>query len=363
VKGGYGLFRLFVGSTLVLLSLGAGPAFADLSAGLVGYYRLGQSPKVNDQSGRFNNGRAVNTTWTSDRDGISSGAASLPGTGGSYLRVDSNPDLDFGTGEFSFSIWLKFPAQSTLGAGHYGAVLIRSGDSLSPWEGPTVFADVTPGKVMFRVTATNELYSTASNLNDNTWRHYAFVREGRLLKIYINGALDASMVQSTQDVSSSAHLYLGANHVDQTAQSFVGAMDELRIYNRALALAEVQTLAAAHVVGCAAASGSVNVQANRFQVSATWGSGGTPALAQVNCGATTDQTAYFYWTDPGNTEVIVKLLDFCSLNSTWSVYANGVTDREVHITITDRYSGHTWTSTNPLNQGFVLIRDKAFDCP
>jgi hypothetical protein len=128
-------------------------------------------------------------------------------------------------------------------------------------------------------------------------------------------------------------------------------------------VSEIQTLSAAHVVNCAAATGSVNLQANRFQVSATWGSGGSLQPAQVNCGATTDQTAYFYWTDPGNTELIVKLLDFCSLNSTWSVYTNGVTDREVQITITDRYTARTWTGHNPINQGFILIRDKAFDCP
>ena len=131
----------------------------------------------------------------------------------------------------------------------------------------------------------------------------------------------------------------------------------------ALAQSEIVTLSSAHTVQCAAATGSVNLQANRFQVSATWGSGSGLAPAQVNCGATTDQTAYFYWTDPGNTELIIKLLDFCAMNSTWSVYANGVTDREVAITITDRYTARSWTGHNSLNQGFVLIRDKAFDCP
>ena len=107
MKRGEWLSGAIVLSVLGGVLLVSAPARADLSAGLVGYYRMGQSPKMNDQSGRFNNGRAVNSTWTSDRDGVANGAAALPGTGGSYLRVDSNPDLDFGTGDFSFSIWLK----------------------------------------------------------------------------------------------------------------------------------------------------------------------------------------------------------------------------------------------------------------
>jgi hypothetical protein len=83
----------------------------------------------------------------------------------------------------------------------------------------------------------------------------------------------------------------------------------------------------------------------------------------VNCGATTDQTAYFYWTDPGNSELIVKLLDFCSVSSTWSVYANGATDMNVAISITDTVTHATWLGQNPLGQGFKLIRAGAFPCP
>ena len=352
------LAALFSSGALLL----AQTAAADLSAGLVGYYTLNGSSKVNDNSGHFNNGRAVNTTWTSDRLGNPSFAASFPGAAGDYARVDSNPDLNFGTGDFSFALWMQFPSQNT-GASHpYSAVLIRSGNANAPWEGPSVFADVVPGHVSFRVSSANQLSSAASSLNDNAWRHYAFVRESNVLKIYINGVLDTQAAVPSQDVSSSAHLYLGANHTDQTAQNFKGSMDELRIYNRALSVSEISTLSKAPPVSCTAPATSASLQAGRFSVAATWSNGGSTTSAYVNCGATTDQTAYFYWTDAGNSELLIKLLDFCSVSSTWSVYANGATDMNVNVTITDNITHATWTGQNPLGQGFQLIRAGAFPC-
>ena len=357
-------FALVLACVAAGAALLAAPARADLSAGLVGYYQLGSAAKVSDTSGHFNNGRAVNTTWAGDRLGNTNAAASLPGAAGDYLRIDNSPDFNFGTGDFSFSIWLKFPVQNQVPADPYSAVLIRSGNANSPWEGPSVYADwPTPGHVTFRVSSAHELGSAAGNLNNNTWRHYAFVRESNVLKIYIDGTLDASQAVPPQDVSSTAHLYLGANHVDQTKQNYVGLMDELRIYNRALSGPEVSTLARASAVNCVNPATAASLQAGRFQVTAAWSNGGSTAPAYVNCGATTDQTAYFYWIDPGNSELIVKLLDFCSISSAWAVYANGATDMKVVITIFDTATHATWVGQNPLGQGFQLIRAGAFPCP
>lgn len=351
----------FLGTSLVL----ARPAPADLSAGLVGYYLF--NGNGHDNSGRSHHARPMGTGWTNDRSTGVGGqtAVSFPATGGPYVRIDNTSDFDFGTGDFSFSIWLKYGNQNTGTSHSYSAVLVRSGNAGAPWEGPSVFADVTPGKLMFRVANGYELTSSQGGLNDNAWHYFVFVRESNVLKIYVNGSLDSTKTVPSQSVSSSAALFLGANHVDQTAQNFIGAMDELRIYNRALSAAEILTLSSRASVSITNGASEVNLQANRFQVSALWGSGGATQPAKVNAGATTDQTAYFYWTDPGNTEVIVKLLDFCSVNNTWSVYANGVTDREVQISITDRYSsgGTTWTGSNPLGNGFSLIRQVAFPCP
>ncbi|KAA0255474.1 MAG: hypothetical protein EDX89_05255 [Acidobacteria bacterium] len=47
----------------------------------------------------------------------------------------------------------------------------------------------------------------------------------------------------------------------------------------------------------------------------------------------------------------------------WGVYANGLTDLDVTLTVTDTKDGTTRTYTNPLGQEFRLIRDAAFACP
>jgi hypothetical protein len=346
------------------LLAGAGPARADLSAGLVGYYQMGQGAKMNDSSGRFNHGREVNTQRSGDRAGNPNAALSLPGTAGSYARVDNNADLNFGTGDFTLSLWLRYPAQGGGGSLSTASVIfMRSASTASPINGLVAAADGTIGHVTFWVTDGQALTSTASNLNDNTWRHLAFVREHDVLKIYVNGTLDSQKSVPGQDVSvpAGAHLYVGANNGDQK-NALNGSMDDLRIYNRALSTSELSTLSKASPVNCVTPTTSALLQAGRFQVTASWSNGGAPAQAFVSCGATTDQTAYFYWTDPGNSELIVKLLDFCSWASTWAVYANGATDMNVVLTITDTVTHATWTRQNPLGQGFQLIRDSAFPC-
>jgi Concanavalin A-like lectin/glucanases superfamily len=215
VKKNQGRSIRLVALTMAGLLPMARPAAADLSAGLVGYYQLSTSSKVNDSSGHFNNGRAVNTAWTSDRLGNPSAASSLPGAAGDYLRIDNSTDFNFGTDDFSIALWMKYPVQNTP-ADVFKGIFIRSGNANSPWEGPSVFADVVLGHVMFRVSSANQLESAQGGLDDDTWRHYAFVRESNVLKIYINGVLDAQSAVPTQDVSSTAHIFLGANRVDQT---------------------------------------------------------------------------------------------------------------------------------------------------
>jgi hypothetical protein len=356
----FSTIALLGGLSLAILGL-ARPARADLSAGLVGYYQMA-SGKVNDASGHFNNGRSVNVFPGPDRLNNAGAAFAFLGMANTYVRVDSNSDLNFGTGDFSFSLWMKHPAQPGTGT-NASVIFQRSGNTSTPFAGLLAMADAVAGHVLFRDAEGDELMSLASGLSDNTWRHYAFVRENKVLKLYINGTLDSFRSAGTVDVSTpaGAHLYLGANAATQV-NNLLGSLDELRIYNRALSAAEISVLANASPVNCGTPTNNISLQAGRFTVRATWSNGGTPAEAFVSCGATTDQTAYFYWTDPGNSELIVKLLDFCAISSTWSVYANGATDMNVNITITDNVTHATWTGLNLLGQGFQLIRAGAFPC-
>lgn len=95
---------------------------------------------------------------------------------------------------------------------------------------------------------------------------------------------------------------------------------------------------------------------SRFLVTAAWvttsGSGNGTAVAL------TADTGYFWFFDAANVEVVVKVLDACSLSPRrfW-VFAGGLTNVEVKLTVQDTATGTVRTYTNPQGQDFVPIQD------
>lgn len=95
---------------------------------------------------------------------------------------------------------------------------------------------------------------------------------------------------------------------------------------------------------------------NRFRVEALWrdhqgnrGSGQPIVL--------TEDTGYFWFFGPDNVEVVVKVLDACTLNDHFWVFAAGLTDVEVSLQIEDTVTGTRWSAFNPRGQAFRPIQD------
>jgi len=108
------------------------------------------------------------------------------------------------------------------------------------------------------------------------------------------------------------------------------------------------------------------LNAGRFEVHAQWKTQGGQS-GQGHAHALTGDTGYFWFFDPANIEVVVKLLDACSLPGSprfW-FFATGLTNVEVTLTVTDTQSHVVKTYHNALNQSFKPIQDtSAFEtCP
>ncbi|MEM8931243.1 MAG: PA domain-containing protein [Acidobacteriota bacterium] len=102
---------------------------------------------------------------------------------------------------------------------------------------------------------------------------------------------------------------------------------------------------------------------SRFQVSAQW-SDGTQSQAAGSV-RLTDDTGYFWFFDENNVELVVKVLDGCAINENYWVFAAGLTDVEVTITVLDTTNGQAQTYENALGTPFAPIQDiEAFaTCP
>jgi ELWxxDGT repeat protein len=115
-------------------------------------------------------------------------------------------------------------------------------------------------------------------------------------------------------------------------------------------------------VPCSENATTLCLNDGRFAVRAAWRSKTDAGQGQVF--PLTDDTGAFWFFGPRNLELVVKVLDACktAFESFW-VYASGLTDVEVELTIDDSAGGGTQRYRNELDTPFVLVRDiSAFGC-
>ncbi len=84
----------------------------------------------------------------------------------------------------------------------------------------------------------NELNTSANSVQLGTWHHIAGTYDGTNMKIYIDGSLVATQPRSIVISNSTANLFIG--DWPNTGRNINGSIDEVRIWNRALPIAEIQ---------------------------------------------------------------------------------------------------------------------------
>jgi hypothetical protein len=81
--------------------------------------------------------------------------------------------------------------------------------------------------------------SGTAPLAANTWTHLAVTYDKVTLRLYVNGVQVSSLARTVNIATSTNPLQIGGDSI--YGQYFQGSIDEVRIYNRALAQAEIQT--------------------------------------------------------------------------------------------------------------------------
>jgi hypothetical protein len=115
---------------------------------------------------------------------------------------------------------------------------------------------------------------------------------------------------------------------------------------------------------CVADAETLCLNEGRFRVGVDFltadGQGGR-ADAQILTG----DTGYFTFFNAANVEVVIKVLDACSFNSRFWVFAGGLTNVQVDLEVVDTTTGTVKRYANPLGTAFQPIQDtSAFaTCP
>jgi hypothetical protein len=103
---------------------------------------------------------------------------------------------------------------------------------------------------------------------------------------------------------------------------------------------------------------------NRFKIDVLFRDGAGRAGPAIINGRYSDG-AEFYFLNPSNVDMLVQILNRCTSNNRYWIFASGLTNVEVQINVTDTMNGATKQYFNPLGQPFAPINDtSAFaTCP
>ena len=201
------------------------------SPGLVAAYSFneGSGTTVADSSGNNNNGTLTAATWTTA--GKFGNALSFNGTS-ACVTVPSAPSLQLTTG-MTLEAWV-FPTSTPTG---WRAVIDKTVDgyylmasSQNPGPGPTIGGSWTSG---------GDYQPGPTALAPNVWTHIAATFDGATMRVYVNGVQVASKAKAVPLAPTTGTLQIGGDSYPN--EFFAGRIDEVRVYNRALSAAEIQT--------------------------------------------------------------------------------------------------------------------------
>jgi hypothetical protein len=226
-------------------SLSRTDAPSDLPRGLVLYFSFNEPPKngvVRDQSGQHNNGQAAGVKWVAD--GHRGGGAEF-GPGESRIRVPDNASLN--PPQFTLTAWIKTTRKDSVyrrifDKGTWNEDVGQDGYDLTMGGGHNGNASL--GQVCIQVF--KESADSKREVTDGKWHHVAGTFDGSTLQIYVDGTATAQVRATTPLGANSYDLAVG-NSSDERAHSqdkpvFIGTMDDVMMFNRALSAGEISQL-------------------------------------------------------------------------------------------------------------------------
>lgn len=212
-------------------------------AGLVGHWKFdeGSGSFAADASGFGNDGTMVNGAgWTGGKFGT---AANLDGAN-DYVSAASSASINNPRTGMTVAMWINLRSAVNV----YGCL---AGRRWGPgWDDLWVlYYDNSDGqnRYSFGARTSDAVYVTGpSSLGDlNSWVHIAGTYDGSRIRVYRNGAEIASAALTGTIPTESSALFLGAGDNGNTGigEYLNGAMDDVRLYDRALSASELQSLA------------------------------------------------------------------------------------------------------------------------
>ena len=246
---------------LALITFSATVTMADLMEGLVAYWPLdeGGGATTTDASGNGNDGTLNAPTWDSGKFG---GALNFDGVD-DFVDCGNPSILDFGTGDFTISAWIKTTDRA-------GETVFGNGGDNSGGKRYSLYVEGDPG-VKILVDDDSTKYDPEGNIQvvDGQWHHLVGMRDGTTLRVYVDGVEDEgvkahgeSTIPAAYDLSGTSqhNAYIGAltaNDTGERIKFWGGLIDDVALWNRALTQGEIAELIAGSITSAVEPNGKL----------------------------------------------------------------------------------------------------------
>jgi hypothetical protein len=199
------------------------------SNGLVGWWPF--NGNANDESGNGNNGTVNGATLTADRFGNANQAYGFDGVNDFINGFINNSNLS----DLTFSVWMNTTNTSGGAFVHLGSdngSPFCNGVSLGNFNAPNTNLDGHYSCIGF--------FNSNANFAANQWSHCTMVKENNVLYFYVNSIL-LSQVSTAGFINPDNNFWFGSTYSNYVSW-FLGNLDDIGIWNRALTACEIQDL-------------------------------------------------------------------------------------------------------------------------
>jgi hypothetical protein len=226
-----------------------------LETGLVGHWTFdgpdtqwanGVAATSTDRSGNSNDGTIVGAT---PAKGVIGQGIKFDDnvTADNYIVIKDANEFNVGTGDHAVALWMKTNGYVLQGSMH-NCMLNRGSGVIDEVGIRTYMLCIGESqRVIFgvRSSTTAQEATSTSLLNDDSWHHVVGQRSNNTMMIYVDGVLENVSDAVVFNVNhADTDFFIGTGGAGGFAinRSFLGALDDVRIYNRALSADEVRRL-------------------------------------------------------------------------------------------------------------------------
>ncbi|MFA5431690.1 MAG: LamG-like jellyroll fold domain-containing protein [Candidatus Paceibacterota bacterium] len=174
-----------------------------------------------------------------DSNCVSGSCLQFNSTTSDYLNCGTSSILDFGTGNFTISLWIKFPIS---GSGAWAGILTKGMTTSAPAHSWGIARYTTYINRICYLQSTNAGGDFGANIESGSlidgWHLITVKRDSQTVQMYVNGQYKSEDLSAGDDLATSGKiLFIGK---DYGPVYFNGSLDDIRIYNAAMSISQIK---------------------------------------------------------------------------------------------------------------------------